>query len=416
MPQYDATHGANRQNGWQCNQQSGTLQWQADAGSNSGGWSNSGIPCAYAAGVPHEIALRVTHVNGDTSCGGYGVANYTDLWDNGVHHDLTGISWAHCQGYGSNPDGYTAWGNQLQPDFHTTSGTALTGTLTITSDTVAMGIGDESPVRSYTVPTLTATAVLGPWAATNQVGDTAWYPASPVLNFQYQSPNTASMAVPISVSNCSNSYNPECSGTGGMNVISMVITGPNASDFALAGTTTGAVASGSYLSPTVTFTPTAASGTAESATLTVNYSGATVSSQTMTLQGTSQTMTLLSTSACPTALASGTKYQLSANITCATTDFTEATNTNTYLNLAGHTLTYCNTPFGEPGGCGIDEWKQPRATCVRRNNHGADWKSVYRHNRRKQLSLRFGMGHQLQRRLNFRQFRHAIKSINWKSE
>ena len=33
-----------------------------------------------------------------------------------------------------------------------------------------------------------------------------------------------------------------------------------------------------------------------------------------------------------------------ANITCATTDFTEATNTNTYLNLAGHTLTYCNTP------------------------------------------------------------------------
>jgi hypothetical protein len=148
MPQYDATHGVNRQNGWQCNQQSGTLQWQADAGSNSGGWSNSGIACAYAAGVAHEIVLRVTHNNSDTSCGGYGVANYTDLWDNGVHHDLTGISWAHCQGYGSTT--YGAWGMQTQPDFHSTSGTALTGTLTLSSATVALGTGDESAVQSYT--------------------------------------------------------------------------------------------------------------------------------------------------------------------------------------------------------------------------------------------------------------------------
>ncbi len=148
MPQYDATHGINRQNGWQCNQQSGTLQWQADAGPNSGGWSNSGIACSYAAGVPHEIILRVTHVNGDTSCGGFGTAQYTDLWDNGVHHDLTGIVWSHCQGYGSTTFG--AWGMQTQPDFHTTSGTALTGTLTLSSATVALGTGDESIVVSYT--------------------------------------------------------------------------------------------------------------------------------------------------------------------------------------------------------------------------------------------------------------------------
>jgi hypothetical protein len=78
------------------------------------------------------------------------VANYTDLWDNGVHSDLTAISWAHCQGYGANGGGFTAWGNQLQPDFRTTSGTALTGTLTLTADTVALGTGDESAVKSYT--------------------------------------------------------------------------------------------------------------------------------------------------------------------------------------------------------------------------------------------------------------------------
>ena len=342
MPQFDHTHGINRQNGFQCNQQSGTQEIQVDSG-NAGGWTSSTVACNFAANVKQHIVARVHWIIGDTGCGGNGCAYYDFIGLNSTYTTLGG-DYSGTQGYNTTTD--RAWGRQDQIGVASTSGTAITGGRNVYSATVALGVyGSESATTSgtYTI-SAAATPVLGPWAATNQVGDTAWYPASPVLNFQYQSPNTASMAVPISVSNCSNSYNPECSGTGSMNVTSMAITGTNASDFALAGTTTGAVASGSYLSPTVTFTPTAASGTAESATLTVNYSGATVSSQTMTLQGTSQTMTLLSTSACPTALASGTKYQLSANITCATTDFTEATNTNTYLNLAGHTLTYCNTP------------------------------------------------------------------------
>lgn len=198
---------------------------------------------------------------------------------------------------------------------------------------------------SYTIAAVTgATPVLGPFAATGQVGNGAWYPANPTLNFQYQNPGTSSWAVPISISNCSNSYNSECAGSGSLTVSSIVITGANANDFTLAGTTAGTLSTGQYLSPTVTFTPSASSGSAETATLTVNYSGATVSSQSMTLEGTSQTMTMLSSSACPTALASGTKYQLAANITCPNTVFTEGNNTNTVLNLAGHTITYCNTP------------------------------------------------------------------------
>jgi hypothetical protein len=148
MPQYDATHNANRQNGWQCEQSGGNGYWNADAGTNSGGWSSSGIPCAYAAGVAKEVVLRVKHINGDTSCGGHGTAYYTDFWDAGVHHNLSTITWGHCQGYG--PTTFGAWGMQDQPDFAPATGTAKTGTLTLTSATVAMGTGDESASSSYT--------------------------------------------------------------------------------------------------------------------------------------------------------------------------------------------------------------------------------------------------------------------------
>jgi hypothetical protein len=144
MPQYDNTHSINRQNGWQCNQHS-NHDWEADAGA---GWADTGIACSYAAGVPKEVVVRVTHVNGDTGCGGHGCANYTDLYVNGTHYTLGG-NYSGTQGY-SAQTGSKAWGAQVQPDFQTTSGTALTGTLTLSALTVAMGTGDESATKSYT--------------------------------------------------------------------------------------------------------------------------------------------------------------------------------------------------------------------------------------------------------------------------
>jgi Chitobiase/beta-hexosaminidase C-terminal domain len=145
-PQYDYTHSVDRQNGLQCNQHS-DHDWEIDSG-NAGGWHDTGYACSYAAGVSKEVVLRVAHVNGDTGCGGNGCANYTDLYDNGTHYALCG-SCGGTQGYNSQSGG-KAYGAQVQPDFQTTSGTALTGTITLSALTVALGTGDESATKSYT--------------------------------------------------------------------------------------------------------------------------------------------------------------------------------------------------------------------------------------------------------------------------
>jgi hypothetical protein len=55
----------------------------------------------------------------------------------------------------SNTQGYSkasgrAWGWQFQPDMRPTGGSEVTGGWTIISATVALGIGDESAVASYT--------------------------------------------------------------------------------------------------------------------------------------------------------------------------------------------------------------------------------------------------------------------------
>jgi hypothetical protein len=97
------------------------------------------------------VTVRLKHANGDTGCGGQGCANYTDLWDNHVHHTLGG-TYGGTQGYAAQTGGH-GWGSQKQPDFQTTSGTALTGTLTVTAETDAMGYDDESTVAiaAYTI-------------------------------------------------------------------------------------------------------------------------------------------------------------------------------------------------------------------------------------------------------------------------
>lgn len=181
----------------------------------------------------------------------------------------------------------------------------------------------------------TATPVIVPFGGGNNIGDNALTSPSPVLNFGKQATSTASMAIPISISNCSNTQIPACSGTGSLTVSSMAISGMNAADFAIAGTCSS-ISSGSDCEPTITFTPSASSGTTETATLTVTDNGVT-STQTLSLTGASQTMTTVATSSCPTTLAAG-NYIVTADISCAGTAFIISGTAD--INLGGHTVTY----------------------------------------------------------------------------
>jgi hypothetical protein len=344
MPQYDNTHSVNRQNGTQC-QGYGTGAVIAVDSGNAGGWTPTTISCAnWTNGTTHEEVNRVDHIIGDTGCGGNGCANYKYMWIDGINNPMNG-NYGGTQGFNSE-SGETAWGWQFQPDMNEATGTALTGGWTVISATVALGYGNETaPVTaSYTIsPIGTATPIIEP--NNYVVGNYALAAPSPVLAFGKQGTNTSSAAIPISISNPSNSnyctyFGIGC-GSGTATVTSMAISGTNASDFTLAGSCT-TIASGSDCEPTITFKPTAAANTNETASLTVNLAGATTSSLTMILTGTSATVTTLSTSSCPTALSANTNYQLSASISCAGTAFTFA-GTGTDVNLDGYTVTYGNT-------------------------------------------------------------------------
>lgn len=206
----------------------------------------------------------------------------------------------------------------------------LSGNANVSGNVLLCAPAQEGSATPILVPNIGAT------------GDNALAEPSPVLAFGKQGTNTSSMALPISISNCSNApYEAVfgiCGGAGSLTVTGMTISGTNASDFALTGSC-GAIASGSDCEPTITFTPTAAAGTNETATLTVSYSGAAVSTQTMSLTGTSATVTTLSTSSCPTTLSGATNYQLVANISCAGSAFTLG-GSSTDINLNGYTVTY----------------------------------------------------------------------------
>lgn len=228
------------------------------------------------------------------------------------------------------------------------AGTTLTngGSVTVSSSLTLKALATKSGYSNSSVTSAaytisggggTATLVLCPNAG--ETGDYATCQQPATLAFGNQGINTASMAVPVSFNNCSSAYISSCTGTGSDTISAAAISGTNASDFTISGTSTGTVASGAYLSPTITFTPTASSGTNETATLTVTDSSGT---HTMTLTGTSATVTTLSSSSCPTALTGGTKYQLTANISCGLEAFTY-TSGAVDLNLNGYTITYGTT-------------------------------------------------------------------------
>jgi hypothetical protein len=337
---YNHSYGISHTMGWQANQ-SGTNsgKWQIDANGGTG-WvttdCTTAIPISTSAYT--HIAITGHWINGDTGCTGNGCFYYDHQTVNGTDCDLSYL--------GGQPQGTTSdrslMANQDQLDSTSAGGTIGRN---IQNNTVACSSGPPSAVTvgTYTITSQVATPVLIPNNYTT--GNNALAESSPVLAFGKQGASTSSPAIPISISNPSNSVN--CSvigigcGAGSVTVTSMAISGPNASDFTLSGSCT-TITSGSDCEPTIAFKPTAAANTNETATLTVNYSGATTANQTMSLTGTSATVTTLSTSSCPTALSGSTNYQLTANITCAGTVFTGASS-GTDLNLNGYTITYGNT-------------------------------------------------------------------------
>lgn len=350
--QFDHTRGIEHMAGLQCNQQAGTLQWQVDSGDGTG-WHNTGVTaaCPLPTTSYTHVELKTHWINGDTGCtGGHGCLTYDWLRINGTQYNLN-------LSYGNGTTSFSSIvGNQDQIDLTntTTSGqNPTTAARNLQLDNVSAGYGDESAVASgtYIISGVgTATPVLGPFVIANMTGDNANYnPTSPTtgswtgcagtnpcLTFGKQGTGTASMAVPITISNCANGNIAACSGSGSLTVTSMAITGANASDFTLSGTC-GTIASGSDCEPSITFTPSQPSGTNEAATLTVSYSGATYTNQSMSLTGTSATVTQISS--CQS-LNANTNYQLTQNVSAAGSCFLNNA-ANVDLNLNGFTVTYC---------------------------------------------------------------------------
>ena len=145
-PQYDRTHGhTDRQNGTQCQGSSGLIE--VDSG-NAGGWTQTTASCSsWTNGTTHEVVNRVDHDLTGSCPGGLGCALYKYIWIDGVLTNLLG-NYGNTQGYSR--AGGSAWGWQFQPDLKPTGSSAATGGWTIISATVALGIGDESEVASYT--------------------------------------------------------------------------------------------------------------------------------------------------------------------------------------------------------------------------------------------------------------------------
>lgn len=333
---YNGTYNRNMQFGLQCDQHSGSNQWQYD-NVGGAGWQNTGVhdSCPWPLGVYTHVGWTTHIIIPDTSgANGKGMNYYDDLIVNGTTYHINK----------SAPSSSTTFSAMVaNQDQIGSTASATTAGRNIQKNTVAASIGPPSAVATATYTLLSGGAATPILIPNNYVvGNKALTAPSPVLAFGKQQASTSSPAIPISISNPSNaqyctSFGIGC-GSGNVTVTSMVVSGANASDFAVTGSC-GLIASGSDCEPTVTFTPTGASN--ESATLTVNYSGATTASQTMSLTGTNASTVALSATASPTALSGTTNYQVSTNITAASTNYTLAA-AGVDVNLNGHTLTYAN--------------------------------------------------------------------------
>jgi hypothetical protein len=130
--QGNAEHSASLQ----CNQQSGTEQWQVD--DQQGSWTNTGVTygCPNSTTFFTEARLDINWTNGDTSCGGFTCDHYNTL-------TVCIIGGGGCQSFnlGITLPGFTeSFGNvmivQHQPDL--TSSTSPGGR-SVTMDNVTAG-------------------------------------------------------------------------------------------------------------------------------------------------------------------------------------------------------------------------------------------------------------------------------------
>jgi hypothetical protein len=159
---YNHTFGKNRQGGLQCNQQSGTRQWQVDTGAGTG-WINTGITdnCPFPVNTYVHIASMGHWTNGDTGCGGNGCYTYDRLTINGVDHDLTFLGGQPT----ANSTNRAIFGNQKQMDQTNTVASGhnpTTSTWTMKLNNVAGAVGAISSVTSgtYTIAPAVGTPTL----------------------------------------------------------------------------------------------------------------------------------------------------------------------------------------------------------------------------------------------------------------
>ena len=143
--------------GWQCNQQSGTLQWQVD--NQQGSWQTISPPitfgCPLSTTQATEIRTSMHWTNGDTGCGGYGCDQYDQA---------TICVGGTCNTYslGTTLEAYTeTWGDimiiQDQTDLTNTTQSGAnptTSTRTITQDNMAAGVYSTmvTATAGYTIP------------------------------------------------------------------------------------------------------------------------------------------------------------------------------------------------------------------------------------------------------------------------
>jgi len=159
---FDTAHHIEYMAGLQCDQQSGTMQWQLDSGDGTG-WHNTGIACNISATSPTHVSLITTRDIGGTGCtGGRGCLHYKTLCVNGtctaLNTDL---------GLEALPSTWSdAVGNQDQIDLTNTATSGQNPT------TGTRQVWDNNITAGYSSSLITS-------SATYTISGTASYPVTP---------------------------------------------------------------------------------------------------------------------------------------------------------------------------------------------------------------------------------------------
>jgi hypothetical protein len=332
----DSTDARLHMGGLQCNQQSGTLQWQVN--NEQGSWQNTGITfgCPLSTTQPTHVGFTMHWTPGDTGCGGYGCDSYDSL-------TITVGGVSNTYSLGKTLEAYTepGWssyvGNQDQIDLTNTTASGANPT------TAARSVWNNNVTAGYYGTTVTGSAAytISPSASV--------FSASPTSVSEGSIPtSTTAYYQPVTVTN---------TGTGNLTFSGISFTGTNASDFketagfapavnTLAGntapqcSTSTPVAPGAKCIVPIDFVPGANGSRSGSLTFTDNAPG---SPHTVAITGTGTAASGTVLPACGSMLSANTTYYATGNITCPNTGF-GINGTGIVVNLNGYNLTTGNSP------------------------------------------------------------------------